>query len=183
MVTLWKIFFIWRQYCSKLTNRKWPSMFSVCSYQHQYSSSQWSKSFWFMRHSWVSLQQIIIVQIINRSTDHTKTLLIWSSLVVIRRKMSIICHILGYFKILLTVIITWFVIQVWDALDIVIIITTTTLIMIIWSNKLSYLCTHADSVGKLTVGFQVLHPGKGSTFWAFWISPNQFFYTVTAKKG
>ena len=97
--------------------------------------------------------------------------------------MSIICHILGCFKILLTVIITWFVIQVWDALDIVIIITTTTLIMIIWSNKLSYLCTHADSVGKLTVGFQVLHPSKCSTFWAFWISPNQFFYTVSAKKG
>ena len=90
MVTHWKNHFIWHQYCAKLTNPQWFSMDSVYSYQHQYSSSQWSKCFWLVRHSQVSLQQIIIVEITNKSTNHTKALSICLSLVVKRRKMSII---------------------------------------------------------------------------------------------
>ena len=57
-----------------------------------------------------------------------------------------------------------------------------TIIIIIWFNHHSNLGTHADSVSELTVGFHVFHPSKCSTFWAFGISSDQLFNTVSGRQ-
>jgi len=56
------------------------------------------------------------------------------------------------------------------------------MVIIIITNDHSNLGTHADSVSKLTVGFHVFHPGERSAFWAFGISSNQLFNTISATQ-